>query len=79
MNIVKIAFFVAGVVLLSGCTVTRGDCEFMLPTERERCLQANASSEKALRERAAALRKDHKPFTVQKDSTDPSRIESRAP
>jgi hypothetical protein len=61
-----------GLTLLGGCTVTRGDCEFMLPTERERCLHANASSEQALKERAAAMRKEEKPFTLQRDKAEAS-------
>ncbi len=79
MNGAKTVFLVAVAALLSGCSVTRGDCEFMLPTERERCLHANATSEKAVKERAAASSKDEKPFTIQKDRADASRSESRAP
>jgi hypothetical protein len=49
--------------ILSGCTVSRGNCEFMLPAERERCLRANESSEEAVKSRAEAQRGDEKPMS----------------
>jgi hypothetical protein len=69
----------AAAALLGGCTVSRGDCEFMLQTERERCLHANASSEQALKERAAASRKQEKPFTLQRGKADEAQSASPAP
>lgn len=57
---------VVSIVLLSGCSVTakRGECEFMLPSERERCLQANKANEEALKTRRESKRETQRPFVV---------------
>jgi len=78
MQVRQIALL-ATAALLAGCTVSRGNCEFMLHTERERCLQANESNEQALKERAAAKRKAEKPFSLQQEKTGDSRSESQIP
>ena len=67
---------VMSLALLSGCSVTaaRGQCEFMLPTERERCLQANKSNEEALKSRRESKRDAKQPFVLpsKKDGGEPA-------
>jgi hypothetical protein len=56
-----------GLLLLSGCagmTLQRGDCEFMLPTERERCLRANESNRQIAEDRVKAKRAAEKPSDI---------------
>jgi hypothetical protein len=62
-----------GAAMLPGCsststvTAARGDCEFMMPTERERCLRANAANAEALRTRNAERRNAEQPFVMPTD------------
>lgn len=48
-----------GVLLLAACSntaIVRGDCEAMMPTERQRCLAANESNRQVVAEQAKAER-----------------------
>jgi hypothetical protein len=62
-----------GAVMLAGCSAmssvsaSRGDCEFMLPAERERCLRANATNEEALETRRERRRTAEEPFPMPTD------------
>jgi uncharacterized protein YceK len=65
MKRVVLALATIGTALLSGCvTVRRGDCEFMLPTERDRCVQANKSSDEALKSRKESKSDGQRPFVM---------------
>lgn len=47
-----------------GCTVSRGNCELMMGTEREQCIRANASNDAALKSRAKANKESDKPLDL---------------
>jgi hypothetical protein len=63
MKALTAATLVAIIGILAGCSVSRGDCAFMLPVERDRCLSANQSSAEAVNSRAEAQRGDEKPMS----------------
>lgn len=60
--------------LLGGCsTVSHSECQFMLPTERDRCVRANASNEAAMEERARERRRQEpSPIRVTGEEPQPS-------
>jgi hypothetical protein len=76
MSTTKISFIgacILGAVALCGCSsmssvsASRGDCEFMMPTERERCLRANATNAQALEARRDEKRRAEEPFSMPTD------------
>jgi hypothetical protein len=65
----------AGTLLLSACsgmTAVRGQCEFMLPVERDRCLRANESSRDAVKTRAEERRAAERPISISDPKAPPT-------